>query len=104
MQEIKITKENFEKEVLASPVPVLLDFYADWCGPCRMVAPLLTEIAAEKDGEVRVCKVNVDEVPELADRFSVSSIPTLLIFKNGVQTAAAVGYHPKADILRLLEQ
>ncbi len=103
MPEVKITTENFEKEVLSSPVPVLLDFYADWCGPCRMVAPLLAEIAEEKNGTLRVCKVNVDEAPELADRFSVFSIPTLLVFKNGIQTASAVGYRPKADILRLLE-
>lgn len=102
MNEIKITKDNFDAEVSGSDKTVLLDFWAEWCGPCRMVAPILSEIAAERS-DVKVCKVNVDEESKLAAAFGVQSIPMLVVVKNGKITAAEVGYRPKEDILSLLE-
>ena len=102
MSEITITKDNFEAEVLKSDIPVLLDFWAAWCGPCRMVAPVLAEIAQERAGQVKVGKVNVDDQPELAQAFRISSIPALFVMKDGKVTASAVGYRPKAQIEALL--
>ena len=102
MAEITITKENFEQEVLKSDIPVLVDFWAVWCGPCRMVAPTLAEIAEEKEGELKVGKVNVDEQPELARQFGIMSIPTMIVFKGGEPAAKTVGVQPKEDILKLL--
>ena len=96
--EITITKENFEAEVLKSDVPVLLDFWATWCGPCRMIAPALEEIAAENAGKLKVGKVNVDEEMELAMRFGVTSIPLLVVMKDGKVVNKAVGAMPKAKI------
>lgn len=101
MAVITITKENFEQEVLHSDKPVLLDFWASWCGPCRMVSPIVDEIA-EETSSIKVGKVNVDEQPELAARFQVMSIPTLMVFKNGTVTNQSVGAKPKAAILALL--
>ena len=95
-----ITKENYQETVQNNTV--LLDFWAPWCGPCRMVAPILDEIAAERD-DILVGKVNVDEQMELAMQFAVASIPTLVVIRNGKPVATAVGYRPKADILKLLE-
>lgn len=103
MKEIKITVENFEKEVLESDLPILLDFWAEWCGPCRMIAPLLAEIAEERAGEVRVGKVNVDEQPALASKFGVMSIPTVVLFKNGEAVNGFVGYRPKEQIEEMLK-
>ena len=101
MSVIKITAENFEAEVLASDKPVLIDFYADWCGPCRMLAPTVEEIAAERT-DVKVCKVNVDEQGELAARFGVMSIPSLFVLKNGEIVAQSLGAKPKGQILDML--
>ena len=100
--EVTITRENFEAEVLNSSVPVLLDFWATWCGPCRMIAPALEEIAAENAGRLKVGKVNVDEEMELAMRFGVTSIPLLVVMKDGKVANKAVGAMPKAKIEALL--
>ena len=104
MAEIKITSSNFEEEVLRSEVPVLVDFWAAWCGPCRMLAPAVAQIAAEYDGKVKVGKVNVDEDPELAQRFGIMSIPTVLAFRDGRKTASSIGLVPKEKLLALLEK
>lgn len=98
---IKITQDNFEQEVLNSDRVVLLDFYADWCGPCRMVAPVLEEIAEENE-HIKVCKINVDEQMDLAMRFKVSSIPLLVAMKDGKIVAQALGAKPKDKILAMI--
>ena len=97
-----ITNENFEAEVLKSDKPVLLDFWAGWCGPCRMLSPTVEEIAAE-NSDIKVGKVNVDEQPELAQQFNVMSIPMLVAFKNGQAVNSTVGVQPKAAILALVK-
>ena len=101
MAVITITKENFAQEVLQSEKPVLLDLWASWCGPCRMLSPIVDEVAEER-GDVKVGKVNVDEQPELAGEFGVMSIPTLLVFEQGKLVRQAVGARPKASVLDLL--
>ena len=101
MSVITITKENFETEVLKSEVPVLLDFWATWCGPCRMVSPIVDEIAEESNGSYKVGKINVDEQPELASQFRVMYIPTLVVMKNGQLHKSTVGMQPKEAILTL---
>ena len=101
MAELKITAANFENEVLRSDKPVLLDFYADWCGPCKMLSPILHELAEEKSGTLKVGKVNVDEQMELAMRFQVSSIPMLVVFKDGKAVAKSVGYRSLHLTIRL---
>ena len=101
MSVITITKENFEQEVMKSEKPVLLDFWASWCGPCRMVGPIIDQIADERS-DIKVGKVNVDEQQELAARFRVSSIPTLVVMKDGQITNQALGARPKNQILELL--
>ena len=101
MAVIKITKENFQEEVLNSEKPVLVDFWATWCGPCRMVAPIVDEIAEERE-DVKVCKIDVDEQPELAATYQVMSIPTILVFKGGQVTAKSIGAKPKAQLLDMI--
>ena len=101
--EIELYKETFEQEVLQSDIPVLVDFWATWCGPCKMIAPIVKEIADEYDGKILVGKVNVDEEPDLTMQYNVSSIPTLMVFKNGQLVNKAVGYHEKDEILKLLK-
>jgi thioredoxin 1 len=103
MATVNITKHNFDEEVLNSKEPVILDFWASWCGPCRMVAPALDEIAKEMEGTAKVGKINIDEESELASRYRVMSIPTLMVVKDGKVSATAVGARPKKDILRMLE-
>lgn len=104
MAEIVITGQNFKEEVLNSDIPVLVDFWATWCGPCRMLAPTIEQIAHEQEGKIKVGKVDVDEQPELASQFGISSIPTIMVFKNGKVTATAVGARPKAMIEGMLEK
>ena len=101
MSAIQVNKDNFQEVVLNSDKPVLVDFWASWCGPCRMVAPVLEEIANERS-DVKVCKINVDEEPELAGRYNVMSIPTLLVVKEGQVVNQAVGARPKSAILSML--
>lgn len=102
MKEIILSKENFEKEVTNSEKPVLIDFYADWCGPCRTVSPLVEQIACEHP-EYKVCKINVDEQPQLASEYRITSIPTLLVFENGKVIKSLVGAAPKQQILDMLK-
>ena len=101
MAVINITSANFESKVLHSDKPVLLDFWATWCGPCRMLSPIVDEVAEERS-DIKVGKVNVDEQPELAGQFDVMSIPTLLVFENGKLVNRAVGARPKSGVLSLL--
>ena len=103
MEPITITTENFDAEVLHSEKPVLLDFWASWCGPCRMLSPIVDEVAEERS-DVKVGKVNVDEQPDLAAQFGVMSIPTLLVFQNGRLVNQAVGARPKSGVLALLDR
>ena len=103
MAEVIITKENFENEVLKSDIPVLVDFWATWCGPCRMLAPIVEEIANENEGKLKVGKIDVDQQPELAMQFRVASIPTLILFKEGKAVAQSLGYKPKAQIEAMLK-
>jgi len=102
MSEITITKENFEAEVIKSDKPVLLDFWATWCGPCKMLSPVISEIAEEYDGKVKVGKINVDEEFELASLFRVASIPTVAVMKNGRVTNVSVGYRTREQIVAML--
>lgn len=101
--EVKINESNFKEEVLNSTKPVLVDFWATWCGPCRMLSPIIEEIAAEKSETLKVGKVNVDEEPALATQFGIASIPMLVLFKNGKVVRTSVGYQPKEEILKFIE-
>ena len=103
MNEVIINKSNFENEVINADKPILLDFYADWCGPCKMLSPVLSEIADEYADVLKVAKVNVDDEPELAMKFKVSSIPMLVLFKDGRIVSSSVGYRPKDEILNELK-
>lgn len=104
MAVIELTKQNFQSEVAESKEKVLIDFWASWCGPCRMVSPIVDEIAEESPAGVKVCKVNVDEQPELAQQFQVMSIPTLLVMKDGKPVASSVGARPKKFIVKMIEE
>ena len=101
MSVIHVTKETFQKEVLQSDKPVLVDFWATWCGPCRMVGPILDEIAEERE-DIKVCKIDVDAQPELATEYGIMSIPTLMVFENGKKINQGMGAMPKNQILELL--
>lgn len=103
MSALVITKDNFNEEVINSKEPVLLDFWAPWCGPCRMVGPVVEEVAAELAGKAKIGKINVDEQSELSAQFRVMTIPTLMVFKDGKMVSSVVGVKPKKDILRMLD-
>ncbi len=102
MAYVVLTSENFEEEVIKSDKPVLVDFWATWCGPCRMIAPIVEQIA-EENTDIKVCKVDVDDQPELTSSFGIQSIPTLIVFKNGEITNKAVGARSKEAILEMLK-
>ena len=101
---LNITKSNFEKEVIFSEIPVVLDFWATWCGPCKMLSPVLDELAAEYSDRARFCKVNVDDEPELSARFGIASIPTVILFRNGEAVQRQMGVAPKAAFLNMLQE
>ena len=104
MSALTITKQNYETEVINSEQPVLLDFWADWCGPCRMVSPIIDEVAKETVGSAKVGKINVDEQPELAQQFKVMTIPTLVVMKDGKVVEKKIGVQPKQTIINMLNQ
>ncbi|MBQ8449175.1 MAG: thioredoxin [Clostridia bacterium] len=101
--EVKVTQANFKKEVLESKVPVVVDFYATWCGPCRMLAPVLAEVAEEVGESAKICKIDIDENPDLAEEYGIESVPTLLRFDGGVITNWLTGFVPKEEVLALLD-
>ena len=102
--EIKVTKETFQKEVLEAKVPVVVDFWATWCGPCKMLGPELKKLDEEQGGKINVCKIDVDEEGDLAAEFQIMGVPTMLIYKDGKQVAKKVGYCKKEEILKLIEE
>lgn len=103
-QIVTLDKENFESEVLQSDVPVLVDFWAEWCGPCRMLAPVVDELASEYAGQLKVAKLNVDQAQDLAGRYGVMSIPTLLVFKGGQEVERMVGFAPKRELKQRIDR
>ena len=103
MSVIKITSENFESEVLKAEKPVLVDFWAEWCGPCRMMGPVVEELEKEIGNEDKFAKINIDECPELAEKYNVMSIPTFKCFKNGTEIGTTVGVQGKGDLVRIIK-
>lgn len=103
MTEIQLNEQNFEQEVLRADLPVLVDFWASWCGPCQMLSPVIAEIAEEYAGKVKVGKLNVDEQPILANRYGITSIPTVMLFKNGEVVSTSLGYRPKDELETMLK-
>ena len=101
---ITVNDENFDEEVLKSDIPVLVDFWAEWCGPCKVVGPTIDELAIDYKGKVKVAKLDVDSNPEAAGRFGVRSIPTLIVFKDGKAQETAVGVRPKGQLAKLIDQ
>ena len=99
-----LTNENFQSEVLNSEIPVLVDFYADWCGPCKMLAPIINELSDEYAGKVKVCKINVDEQGETAAKYGIQSIPTVMLFKNGEPVETMMGFRPKDAFKAMLDK
>lgn len=103
MAEVKITRENFENEVMKSNIPVLIDFWAPWCGPCRMMGPIIEQLAEKYEGKAKVGKINVDEEGELSQAFAVMSIPTIVLIKDGKVVKQVVGVRPKAEVEAMLQ-
>ena len=102
MAEIKLTAQNFENEVLKADKPVLVDFWAEWCGPCKMLAPVIAEIAEEYEGKIKVAKLNIDEEMALAVQYGIASIPTILLFENGEIVKKSIGFAPKESLIEEL--
>lgn len=102
MSVTELNKDNFEKEVMEANVPVLIDFWASWCGPCRMMSPVIEKIAEEMGDKLKVCKVNVDENHELAEKYEIMTIPAFIVIKNGAESGRTIGVQPKEDILKLI--
>ena len=101
---MKVTSENFEQEVLNSNIPVLVDFFATWCGPCKMVSPIVEQIESEMQGKIKVCRIDIDEERDLAMQYGVMSIPTFIVFKEGKISATAVGMRDKEELEQLLQK
>lgn len=102
MSVTELNKDNFEKEVMEANVPVLIDFWASWCGPCRMMSPVIDKISEEMGNKLKVCKVNVDENHELAEKYEIMTIPAFIVIKNGAEAGRTIGVQPKEDILKLI--
>ena len=102
MSVTELNKDNFEKEVMEANVPVLIDFWASWCGPCRMMSPVIEKIAEEMGEKLKVCKVNVDENHELAEKYEIMTIPAFIVIKNGAESGRTIGVQPKENILKLI--